>query len=78
MERQQGVICGYLSVKGFGFISQGEGKTFKKIFFHITSFKSGNPVLGTKVIFDIHPVQQGPCPTAIDVEIAPSASGVQS
>jgi cold shock CspA family protein len=78
MERQRGVICGFLSAKGFGFISQGEGKTFKKIFFHITDFKSETSVVGAQVMFDVSPIPQGPCPTALNVEIVLPVSEVQS
>ena len=66
-QQQQGIICAYLEKKGFGFISQGTGKTFQKFFFHIKGYKSGMPVVGTSVSFDVSPVTEGPCPTAVDV-----------
>jgi cold shock CspA family protein len=69
MERQQAMVCAYLAAKGFGFLSSGTGKEFRKWFFHISQFKSGVPVVGAAVTFDVSPVQEGPCPTALNVEI---------
>lgn len=66
-QQQQGTICAYLEKKGFGFISRGTGKTFQKFFFHVKSYKSGMPVVGASVSFNVAPVTEGPCPTAVDV-----------
>ena len=66
-QQQTGIICAYVDKKGYGFISQGAGKTFQKFFFHIHSYKSGMPVVGASVLFNVAPVTEGPCPTAVDV-----------
>jgi cold shock CspA family protein len=69
MEKQRAVICFYTPEKGFGFLSSGTGKSFCKWFFHINQYKSlGIPTVGTTVAFDVSPVQDGPCPKAINVE----------
>jgi cold shock CspA family protein len=66
--KQHAVVCAYLPSKGFGFLSSGTGKEFKKWFFHVSQYRSGVPVVGTAVSFDVSAVQDGPCPTALDVE----------
>ena len=69
MEREHAMVCAYLPTKGFGFLSSGTGKEFRKWFFHISQYKSGVPVVGAPVTFDQSPIQEGPCPTALNVEI---------
>ena len=76
MGKQQAVICAYLPNKGFGFLSAGTGKDFHKWFFHIKQYQSGVPVVGQQVLFDVSPVQEGPCPTALNVEVVPTGAPV--
>lgn len=71
MEKQNAVISAYISEKGFGFLTRGTGKEFQKFFFHIRNFKSGLPIVGTAVSFDVCPIQEGPCPSALNVELIP-------
>jgi cold shock CspA family protein len=80
MSKQKAVICAYLETKGFGFLSSGTGKDFKKWFFHIKQYKSeGLPVVGATVTFDESPIPEGPSPTALGVElVASSKPEVQS
>lgn len=78
MERQSAMVCAYLPTRGFGFLSSGTGKEFRKWFFHISQYQAGVPVVGTTVTFDVSPVQEGPCPTALNVEIDTSVFEVQS
>jgi cold shock CspA family protein len=67
MERQHAVICAFLTSRGFGFLSAGTGKEFKKWFFHISQYQSGMPIVRTAVSFDVALVQEGPHPTASNV-----------
>jgi hypothetical protein len=79
MSKQTAVICAYLEAKGFGFLSSGTGKEFKKWFFHIKQYKSeGLPVVGTTVTFDESPIPEGPSPTALGVELVPHVAEVKS
>jgi cold shock CspA family protein len=67
MDKQHAVVCAYTEKRGFGFLSSGTGKEFKKWFFHISQFQSGAPVIGMAVTFDVSPVQEGPNPCALNV-----------
>ena len=68
--KETGLVCAFIAQRGFGFISQGSGRTFKKFFFHISQIVSGEPVVGATALFNVSPVTEGPNPTAIEVEIA--------
>jgi cold shock CspA family protein len=78
MGKQRAVVCAYIATKGFGFLSSGTGKEFKKWFFHIKEYKSGVPVVGTTVEFDESPIPEGPSPTALGVELVPHVAEVKS
>lgn len=67
--KETGLVCAFIAHKGFGFISQGSGRTFKKYFFHISQVAVGQPVVGTTALFTVSPVTEGPCPTATEIEI---------
>lgn len=73
MEKQKAIICAYIENKGFGFLSAGTGKEFRKWFFHVKQYNSeGVPQVGTAVTFEVSPISEGPCPTALNIEIAAS------
>ena len=78
MERQHATVCAYLPTKGFGFLSSGTGKEFRKWFFHISQYRAGIPVIDTAVTFDLSSVQEGPRPTALNVAIDSPETEVQS
>lgn len=69
-ERLEGTVCAVISKRGFGFVSIGAESTFKKFWWHITSFQEGvQPIEGMRVTFEVDTIQRGVCPTAINIEV---------
>jgi cold shock CspA family protein len=69
-ERIEGVVCAVVGTRGFGFISTGAERTFKKYWWHITSFQNGVlPFEGMRVTFEVDTFQRGVCPTATAIEV---------
>jgi hypothetical protein len=70
MERQFGVVCGRVAERGFFFISQGAGNTFKKFFGHVRQVVPNEmmPEVGQPVSFEISPITEGRLPSAINIQ----------
>jgi cold shock CspA family protein len=73
-ESRSGVVSTFISTSGFGFLlSQNEDGTQEKFYLHITRVKSGTPVPGATVNFDVLPVKEGKCRAAINAVVTGGA-----
>jgi hypothetical protein len=70
MERQYGIVCGGVPARGFFFIGQGAGETFRKFFGHVRQVLPSEmmPEVGQPVSFEVSPITEGRLPTAIKIQ----------
>jgi len=59
-----GTVKFYNASKGFGFITQEDGKD---IFFHVTEVQGQEPQDGDKVEFEVGEGKKGPCAVSVKV-----------
>ena len=59
-----GTVKFFNATKGFGFITQDDGKD---LFFHISEIQGQEPQDGDKVEFEIGESNKGPCATKVTV-----------
>jgi len=69
--RYEGTISVWIGSRNFGFITPHNDS--QRLFLHKTKIKSGQPLVGARVTYEINPIREGANPNAIDVEIVGGA-----
>jgi cold shock CspA family protein len=65
----EGKISVWISSRNFGFVVTDT----ERFFMHRSKIKSGTPIVGRKVEFDVNPIIEGPTRAAINVIVEEGA-----